>query len=159
MFVFETNRLDTVIATLISDLLLSTSSDNGVLSRLLEHLPAYEQKKILSGILRYAAETFFAPVTTDGALVDASTVSAVAGLVKRVTDDSPVLREQLAAWILKDLAVGLVGGIGVRRAAVAVLSEDPKSLSEILDKSLSEFGDQLFVKHAPIIQQEGMFAF
>ncbi|CAK7219720.1 telomere binding protein [Sporothrix curviconia] len=128
--------------------------DDGVLSRLLGHLPAHEQKKILSGVLKYAAEAFFGSATTDTAEVKTSAVSAVAGLVKRVTGSSPLLQEQLASWLLKDPAVGVIGGIGIRRAALAVLSEDPKGLSDVLDKSMSEFGDQLFIKHAPIIQQE-----
>lgn len=88
-------------------------------------------------------------------LIDASTVSAVAGLIKSLAGGSMVLHEHLASWLLKDLAAGLTGGIGTRRAAVAVLAESPKRLSDILDRSMSEFGDQLFIKHAPIIQQEG----
>lgn len=105
-------------------------------------------------MLKYAAETYFTPAP-DTTAVDATTVSAVAGLIKRVTDSSPILHEQLVSWLLTNLAVGLINGIGIRRAAVAVVAENPKNLTEILEKSISEFGDQLFIKHAPIIQQEG----
>lgn len=128
------------------------------MSGLFEQLPAHEQKKILFGVLKYAAETYFtsAPDTAD---VDAKTVSAVAGLVKRVTEGSAVLQEQLSSWLLTNLAVGLIKGIGIRRAVVAVVAETPKSLTEILEKSISEFGDKLFIKHSPIIQQEGGCSF
>ncbi|CAK7208323.1 telomere binding protein [Sporothrix bragantina] len=145
---------DTVISSLVNDLFLGTGSNDIFLGRLLNHMPAHDQKKILFGTLKYAAETFLASTNADTAAVDASKVSAVAGLIKRVTDNSPLLQEQLSSWLLKDLAVGLIGGIGIRRAAIAVLSDDRKGMSDILEKSMSEFGDQLFVKHAPIIQQE-----
>ncbi|CAK7205911.1 telomere binding protein [Sporothrix eucalyptigena] len=145
---------DTVISALVSGLLLDSEADDGVLKRLLEHLLAHEQKKVLFGILKYAGETFFASISTDTAAVDASTVSAVAGLIKHVSGNSGLLHEQLKSWLLKDPAVGLIGGIGLRRAALAAVAEDAKGLADILDKSMSEFGDQLFIKHAPIIQQE-----
>lgn len=139
----------------MSDLILGRAeSSEGILGGLLEQLPAHEQKKILFGLLKYAAETYFTP-TSDS--VDANTVSAVAGLIKRVTDSSAVLHEQLVLWLLTNLAVGLMNGIGIRRAVVAVVAENPKNLVEILEKSISEFGDQLFIKHAPIIQQEGIY--
>ncbi|CAK7267270.1 telomere binding protein [Sporothrix epigloea] len=145
---------DTIIATLVTDTLLDNKASENVLRRLLENLPAHEQKKILSGVLKFAGERFFASTSTETAAIDASTVSAVAGLIKSLAGGSLLFHEQLASWLLKDLAVGLAGGIGIRRAAVAVLSESPKRLSDILDKSMSEFGDQLFIKHAPLIQQE-----
>lgn len=142
----------------MSDLILGgTEASDDVLSRLLEQLPAHEQKKILSGVLKYASETYFSfsSISADSTAVDAAAVSAVAGLIKQVTGNSAVLHEQLVSWLLTNLAVGLINGVGVRRAAVAVVAENRKGLSEILDKSMAEFGDQLFIKHAPIIQQEG----
>ncbi|KAL1914049.1 telomere binding protein [Sporothrix stenoceras] len=145
---------DTVISSLVSDLILSGGeSSQGILSGLLEQLPTHEQKKILFGILKYAAETHFTSAP-DTATIDSKTVSAVAGLVKRVADSSAVLQEQLTSWLLTNPAVGLMNGIGIRRAVVAVVAETPKSLTEILEKSISEFGDKLFIKHSPIIQQE-----
>jgi telomere length regulation protein len=141
----------------VSDLILGNAeSSDDMLGRLLEQLPTHEQKKILFGVLKYAAETYFTPAP-DSTAVDATTVSAVAGLVKRVTDSSAVLHEQLVSWLLKNLAVGLINGIGIRRAVISVVAETSKYLTEILEKSISEFGDQLFIKHAPIIQQEGKY--
>ncbi|CAK7264827.1 telomere binding protein [Sporothrix epigloea] len=144
---------DTVIATLVTDV-LDSKADDTVLRRLLEHMPAHEQKKTLSGILKYTGEAFFGSSSAETAAVDASIVSAVAGLIKSLAGNPLHFHEQLASWLLKDLAAGLTGGCGIRRTAVAILSEDSRMLPEILDKSLSEFGDQLFIKHAPIIQQE-----
>ncbi|KIH88455.1 telomere length regulation protein [Sporothrix brasiliensis 5110] len=147
---------DTVVSSLVSDLILINAGlDNSTLSHILDHLPTHEQKKILFGVLKYAAETFLSP-SPDSTVVDTATVAAVASLIKSVADSSTTLREQLISWLLTNAAVGLINGIGIRRAVVAVVAETPKSLTEILEKSIAEFGDQLFIKHAPIIQQEGM---
>ena len=141
----------------MSDLILGgAESSEGILGGLLEQLPGHEQKKILFGVLKYAVETYFTTFS-DSTAVDANTVSAVAGLIKRVTDSSAVLHEQLVSWLLTNLAVGLMNSISIRRAVVAIVAENPKTLTEILEKSISEFGDQLFIKHAPIIQQEGTY--
>ncbi|ERT02162.1 hypothetical protein HMPREF1624_00460 [Sporothrix schenckii ATCC 58251] len=146
---------DTVVSSLVSDLILINAGlDNSTLSHILQHLPAHEQKKILFGVLKYAAETYLSP-SPDSTVVDTATVAAVASLIKNVADSSTTLREQLISWLLTNAAVGLINGIGIRRAVVVVVAETPKSLTEILQKSIAEFGDQLFIKHAPIIQQEG----
>ncbi len=145
-----------VVATLVSDLALSDEgADSAVLARLLSQLPAHEQKKILSGVLAFSAKTYFGSFFSAGpTAVDAGIVSAVAGLIKRFVDNSTLMHEQLVAWLLAAAADGLSGGIGVRRAAVGVLAENNASLATLFEKSMAEFGDQLYTKHAPILQQE-----
>lgn len=147
---------DTVITTLVSDLLLSdTEKDDGKFGLLLDKLPAHEQKKILSGILSSIPENRNSPNSGDAAAEDASTISAMAGLIKQVVGSSIVMQEQFVAWLVSSPGVGLENGIDIRRAAMAVVADDSKSLIDILEKSLAEFGDQLFIKHTPIMQQEG----
>jgi telomere length regulation protein len=38
---------------------------------------------------------------------------------------------------------------------MAVISQDRDDLVAVLEKSLSQFGDQLYIKHSPMLQQEG----
>jgi telomere length regulation protein len=38
---------------------------------------------------------------------------------------------------------------------MAVISQDRDDLVAVLEKSLSQFGDQLHIKHSPMLQQEG----
>ena len=147
---------DSVISTFVTDLVLSDSlARDDVLAGIMEQLPVYEQKKMLNGILKFAADTYFSSISTGPETVDAGVVSAVAGLVDKVIVTSTSLRSQLVSWLLTSPGVGLPNGIAIRRAAVAAVSNDQSALSDILDKSMAEFGDQLFIKHSPMMQQEG----
>ncbi|EPE05804.1 telomere length regulation protein [Ophiostoma piceae UAMH 11346] len=146
---------DSVISTFVADLILGDSlAKDDVLASILEQLPVYEQKKMLNGILKFAADTYFSSISVDSETVDAGVVSAVAGLVEKVIGTSTSLRDQLVSWLLTSPGVGLLNGIGIRRAAVAAVSKDQSALSDILEKSMAEFGDQLFIKHSPMMQQE-----
>lgn len=139
---------------LITDLLLHPTSGRTAFQGLFDQIPALEQKKILFAILNCLSATYLSP--TDGA-ADQSTssaVSAVAGLVAEVVRDDKILHGFLVSW----LAAGsnaFTGGIGIRRSVLAVLSKDRENLFTVLQTAVNNFGDQLFIKHAPILQQEG----
>lgn len=60
-------------------------------------------------------------------------------------------------WLTGSSEAGLGEGVGIRRAAVAVVSQDREDLVTVFEKSLSQFGDQLYIKHSPMLQQEGEF--
>lgn len=47
--------------------------------------------------------------------------------------------------------------IGIRRALVCVLSKDEVVLKGLLEKSLGQFGDKIWIRHTPIMRQEGWF--
>jgi telomere length regulation protein len=38
---------------------------------------------------------------------------------------------------------------------MAVVSQQKDDIVAVLEKSLSQFGDQLYIKHSPALQQEG----
>ncbi|EFX03618.1 hypothetical protein CMQ_546 [Grosmannia clavigera kw1407] len=145
---------DVVIATLLYDLLDDVENGAAEFSCLLEQLPAHEQKKMLAGILGLMPEKFSRPSSGESTVEDASIIPAMAGLIQQIVGGGGVMQEQLVAWLLSSPGVGLENGIDVRRAAMAVVANDSKSMSDILGKSLAEFGDQLFIKHTPSMQQE-----
>jgi len=49
------------------------------------------------------------------------------------------------------------GGIEIRRAMVAVVAQNTESLAQVLEKAINQFGDQLYIKHTPMLQQEGTY--
>lgn len=48
-------------------------------------------------------------------------------------------------------------GIALRRAVVTAMAQDKNEIEMVLEKSLKQFGDQLYIKHVPSMQQEGEF--
>lgn len=117
-------------------------------------LPALEQKRFLFVALDVLSSTYLATIDGTVARDSASTISAVAGLVAEIVRDNTAAQGFLVSW-LETGSNAFRGGIGIRRSVLAVLSEDRESLSSVLETAVNTFGGQLFIKHSPILQQEG----
>ena len=50
---------------------------------------------------------------------------------------------------------GIGEPISIRRAAIAAVSHSKYDMEAILEKSMQQFGDQLYIKHTPSMQQDG----
>ena len=83
------------------------------------------------------------------------TVSAAAGIINAALGDHPQNRACIVDWCTASSGGGLGDGVGIRRAVVAVLAKDKEAITTTFEKSLAQFGDQLYIKHAAILQQEG----
>lgn len=88
---------------------------------------------------------------------DADVVSAVAGLVYLVLNDQDSRKTCLNSWLTSSSGAGVGEGIAIRRASVIALSRSKNDMESVFEKSLQQFGDQLYIKHTPIMQQEGIF--
>jgi hypothetical protein len=101
-----------------------------------------------------------APVTTEDDAQwwqsDTTVVSSVATLINQIVDESVPHKDHLISWLTESSGAGLGDGIAIRRAVVAVLSRDKTDIQTVLDKSLQQFGDQLYIKHTPTLQQDGI---
>jgi telomere length regulation protein len=87
---------------------------------------------------------------------DARLVSAAAGLIDLILADEGSRKSHLIAWLTGASGAGTGDGIAIRRAAIAALAADKIDIETILNKSLQQFGDQLYIRHTPAMQQEGM---
>lgn len=83
-------------------------------------------------------------------------ISAAAGTIKSLVADDTKYLSHLVAWLTSANGAGLGDTIGIRRAVLAVLSSDRDSIATVFEKSLSQFGDYLYIRHTPVLQQEGM---
>jgi telomere length regulation protein len=79
----------------------------------------------------------------------------VAGALSGILGSEENGRRQLVEWLTGSSGAGLGEGVGIRRAVMAVISQDRDDLVAVLEKSMSQFGDQLYIKHSPMLQQEG----
>jgi telomere length regulation protein len=88
--------------------------------------------------------------------VDAGVVAGAAAYLKSIVSKNDIRRSHLISWLTSLSGAGVGEAIGIRRAALAVLSDSKYDMESVLEKSLQQFGDQLYIKHAPSLQQEGI---
>ncbi|PHH69150.1 hypothetical protein CDD80_6979 [Ophiocordyceps camponoti-rufipedis] len=137
-----------LVNTMVDELLLSPSRNPCAFRRVCFHQP-HLTKKLMDLLLKYLSQRFL----SNPDLVDA-TVAAVAGVIDAVVADDDVRRAHLVNWCTASSGAGLGDAIGIRRSVIAVLAKNKETISTVLEKSLAQFGDQLYIKHAAILQQE-----
>lgn len=144
---------ESLVKTLIDELLLSNGGRQHAFSKVCFH-QSQGSKKIMQILLDDLSQRFLNNLSLDDSRSNA-TVSAVAGIIDAVVAGDESRRTHLVHWCTTSSGAGLGDRVGIRRAVVAVLAEDKETITAVLEKSLSQFGDQLYIKHAAILQQEG----
>lgn len=86
---------------------------------------------------------------------NASIISAAAKLISILIVDNESRKDHLIAWLTNSSGAGIGEGVAIRRAAIVSLSKNKKDIETVLEKSLGQFGDTLYIRHAPTLQQEG----
>ncbi|RDA84192.1 hypothetical protein CP532_0273 [Ophiocordyceps camponoti-leonardi (nom. inval.)] len=142
----------TVVNTLIDELLLSPRGKPSGFTRLCFHQPRLS-KKIIDILLQHLSQRFLNGAANAGSNLD-TIVAAVAGVIDFVIGDDEIRASHLVNWCTASSGAGLGDPVGIRRAVVAVLAKNKETISAVLEKSLAQFGDQLYIKHAAILQQE-----
>ncbi|RKL33668.1 hypothetical protein BFJ72_g9892 [Fusarium proliferatum] len=81
-------------------------------------------------------------------------VSAVAGLLMEVALNDETKRDVLISWCASSSGAGVGDGVGIRRAVVAALARDREAITTVLEKSIAQFGDELYIRHSAMLQQD-----
>lgn len=84
------------------------------------------------------------------------TISAAAGIIHAATAGDESRTNELIRWCTSASGAGLGHGTGIRRAVLAVVAKDKEAITTVLEKSLAQFGDELYIRHTAILQQNGM---
>ncbi|KAK8114549.1 telomere length regulation protein [Apiospora kogelbergensis] len=122
--------------------------------KLLDLLSSADQRKVLLMVLKFISTKYLSSVDADEAIEDYPTIWAAASALQAVIGTSSVRKAQLVAWLSGATGAGLGETCGIRRAALAVLADDKEAMFSVLESSLGLLGDQLYIKHAPMLQQE-----
>lgn len=127
---------------------------------LLSILPNYEQKLVLDAALKTLSKRYLSKnVLNDGLewwRADADLIAGATGYLKLIISTENSRKSHLIDWLTSFSGAGVGEAIGIRRAAIAVLSYAKDDVESVLEKSLQQFGDQLYIRHAPSLQQEGI---
>ncbi|TVY48994.1 DNA replication checkpoint protein [Lachnellula occidentalis] len=156
---FRLGYTEKTVNGLLKSLLLQSQGDSTRFTHLLSSLPSFEQRNVLYALLQIISKEHLSTTITTEAdsswwKSDAKVVSGAAGLIKSLITNEESRKTQLLSWLTSSTGAGVGEGIAIRRAVVAALAEDKSDMETVLEKSLQQLGDQLYIKHAPTMQQE-----
>lgn len=146
-----------VLVGLLFDHLLLHENRQTVLTMLLDGLPQTDQRKLLFSVLNLLATKHLTSSDRDASAEDYPTVWAVAGALKALIGASETRKTELVGWLTDVSGAGIGESCAIRRAALATLAHDKEAILSVLEKTLSLFGDQLYIRHSPMLQQEGKY--
>lgn len=134
---------------------LDESNNYESFNRVLDSMPQLEQRKILYLVIQHMSDAFLSSVDLEDGSEDYPQVWAVAGVLKTIAASHSQRKAHLITWLTSASGAGIGDACGARRAVIAAISEDKDSILAVLEKSMNQFGDQLYIRHSPILQQEG----
>ncbi|KAK3362252.1 telomere length regulation protein-domain-containing protein [Lasiosphaeria hispida] len=145
---------DTLVKDVMSKILLSEGADSQRFGLLLDSMPQMDQRKVLFSVLKVFSDEYLNRLGLCESEQSKTTIAASAGAIQSLVRTSETRRNHLVEWLASSSGAGLGEGIGIRRAVLAVVSQDKDSVINVLEKSINQLGDQLYIKHSPILQQE-----
>jgi telomere length regulation protein len=149
--------VDGLIKQLVSELVLMPQADPKRFGLLISGLPQTEQRKALYSVIKLFSAGHLDRFGRCEAEETKPLISAVAGALNRILGSVENGKRHLVEWLIGSSGAGLGEGVGIRRAVMAVIAQEPDDIATVLEKSLGQFGDQLYIKHSPMLQQEGQY--
>ncbi len=136
-------------------MLLQDETSKEIFSKLVNSYPLPEQRKVLLLLLKLLSDLYLNSINDSEANEEYPTIWASVGALRSIIANNDAQRNNLVAWLTGASGAGVGEGCGIRRAAVAALADHKESISTVLERSLNQFSDQLYIKHTPLLQQEG----
>ncbi|PSR82710.1 telomere length regulation protein-domain-containing protein [Coniella lustricola] len=142
-----------IIQTMILKL-IDTPQEGGSIRTVLSGLPTSQQRTFLFGMIQNLSDLYLNGFDGPDTPAPQAIISGVAGFIKQLVADDPRCTSHLEAWLTNATGAGLGDAVGIRRAILAVLATTQDSIAAVFEKSLAQFGDYLYIRHTPILQQE-----
>jgi telomere length regulation protein len=154
--------LDAVLYEILG-LLQGTDEERSLFGFIIESLPIYEQRVVITSTLKFLSSRYVSQNTAMDVPnwweADSGIISAAAGYLSYVIAGQDSRKEQLITWLTSLSGAGVGDAIGIRRVAVTIFSGSKYDVEIIVEKSLRNFGDELYIRHTPSLQQEGRPSF
>ncbi|KAL8903936.1 MAG: hypothetical protein Q9171_007230, partial [Xanthocarpia ochracea] len=113
------------------------------------------KKVVVYSVLRNLARILLSP-SSDHIASDADSntrIGGTAAMLDKLSREDEDITKLLIEWLSGD---GIVQDLRIRRAVIAALAEDSDDVKANLSDILRLFGDKLYIKHTPVLLQEGM---
>ncbi|ROV97217.1 hypothetical protein VSDG_04719 [Cytospora chrysosperma] len=144
---------DSVIKQLLHGLINEAHLEHRVRG-MFGNLAHTEQRNVLVNLLKTIAELHLNTLEGNDTAHDRTIISAAAGVINGLVTNDAKYMSYLVTWLTNATGAGVGDAIGIRRAVLAVLASDRDSITSVFEKSLNQFGDFLYIKHTPMLQQE-----
>ncbi|KAK2061243.1 telomere length regulation protein [Colletotrichum caudatum] len=145
---------DGLMKQLIGDMLLGPEESRNAFFSVFGQFSQLEQKRVMFAALKYLSEAFLNKLDDAEALKPNVIISAAAGVIEKMVSNDESRKVHLVSWLTSSTGAGLGDGVGIRRAVLAALAQDKECTALVFEKSLHQFGDQLYIKHSPMMQQQ-----
>ncbi|KAF9879743.1 telomere length regulation protein [Colletotrichum karsti] len=145
---------DRLMKQLIGDMLLSQEDNRNAFFKIFSQFSQLDQKRVIYAVLKHLSEAFLNKLDDSELAKPNSTISAAAGIMEGMVSNDESRKTHLVSWLTSSTGAGLGDGIGIRRAVLAALAQDRECVNLVLEKSINQFGDQLYIKHSPMLQQQ-----
>ncbi|KAI1739410.1 telomere length regulation protein [Xylaria scruposa] len=142
------------VRELLHKLLLQDDAGREIFCMLINNYPLPEQRKILLLLLKLLSDLHLNSIDNSDLNENYPILWASVSALQLVVANNDAQRSNLVAWLTSASGAGVGEGCGIRRAAVATLADHKESLLTVLERGLNQFGDRLYIKHTPILQQE-----
>ncbi|KAI0183093.1 telomere length regulation protein [Xylaria flabelliformis] len=142
------------VRELLHKLLLQDDANREIFRMLINNYPLPEQRKVLLLLLKLLSDLYLNSIDNSDLNEDYPTLWASVSALRFVVANIDAQRSNLVAWLTSASGAGVGEGCGIRRVAVAALADHKESLLTVLERGLNQFGDRLYIKHTPILQQE-----
>lgn len=146
--------VEAIIKIIVENLLLGKDGKTPVFSSLVDALPSLDQRKVIFAVLKILSDTYLDRLGSCESPESGPIIAGAAGAIKAIVDTNGAKVAHLVFWLTSSSGAGLGDGVGIRRAVMAVVAQNRESIINVLEKSLAQFGDQLYIKHSPTLQQE-----
>lgn len=143
-----------MVKILVQQLLLGENAKPEGFRLLFDGLPNLDQRKVLLSVLNFLSGTYLNRLGRCDSPASGAIVGSAAAVIAAIVGNSDSKITHLTSWLTSSSGAGLGDGVGIRRAVIAVVAQSRDRIVGVLEKSISQFGDQLYIKHSPMLQQE-----
>ncbi|KAF1932154.1 uncharacterized protein M421DRAFT_54230 [Didymella exigua CBS 183.55] len=126
---------------------------------LVGRLKASEQRKYINAVITYVTKQFFQSEVVskvDEPIDQSPTVSGVACLLNSFMNNNEVLKDHIVSSLARSAIPSLDDSLATRRSVIAALAQDEEKLQTLFENCIKTFGDSVYVKHTPVMQQEAL---
>lgn len=111
-----------------------------------------QAKRTLHILLDYLASKCLDHLDPDASSSETK-IAAAAGIIRSVIQGDESRTQEVVKWCTSSSGAGLCHRTAIRRAVLAALPQDKEAMTAIFKASLAQFGDQVYIRHAALIQQ------
>jgi telomere length regulation protein len=138
-------------------ILQSSPRASAELVAIVKKLPAFAQRRYLDYTLRWLAgieSRISGPASTLPG--QAAEAAAIAAFLQSISTDSDSLKQHLSSVLSDPAQASSLSLLAIRGSIAALAATCPDDLDSLVERCLKVFGDQMFVRHSPILQQESI---